>query len=217
MANVSQSVRGSVDMGLYETSARLVEAGFVAASDITLEAAQTKLMSLLGSFDDLDAIERQQIVENEFQRDIAGEMSMSTYVTDFGYQSGGILKSAVELPERTRIRSVTVEGSFSGYQMVRAILRLRGVNIRYDPEDYITIRVFLNLDPDEEIPDASASARETYRRWVTGDDGLLLFDVTPAVRDILTPGDRLSVTLVLDTSHCEITWQRAELAVFVEE
>jgi len=46
--NVSQCPGGRVKMGYYETSRELQEAGVVSGKDITIEAAVTKLMFLLG-------------------------------------------------------------------------------------------------------------------------------------------------------------------------
>jgi len=46
--NVTQCQTGRVEMGLYETSAALLSAGVIGGSDITTEAAVTKMMVLLG-------------------------------------------------------------------------------------------------------------------------------------------------------------------------
>lgn len=46
--NVSQCPGGQVKMGYYETSRELLEAGVVSGKDITIEAAVTKMMFLLG-------------------------------------------------------------------------------------------------------------------------------------------------------------------------
>jgi len=47
--NVTQCQAGSVEMGLYETSAGLRSAGVISGRDITTEAAVTKMMILLGN------------------------------------------------------------------------------------------------------------------------------------------------------------------------
>lgn len=67
--NVSQCVGGEVAQGLYATSAHLEEAGVVSGSDITIEAAITKLMFVLGSEKSYKS------AINRMLRPICGELS----------------------------------------------------------------------------------------------------------------------------------------------
>ena len=67
--NVTQCQAGSVDMGLYETSAGLLKAGVLGGGDITTEAAVTKMMILLGSGLPADRIKAM------LTKSLCGEMS----------------------------------------------------------------------------------------------------------------------------------------------
>lgn len=66
--NISQCPGGMVVQGKYETSKFLAEIGVISGGDMTLEAAITKLMLLLGEFE-IDQVKRQ------INRPVAGEIS----------------------------------------------------------------------------------------------------------------------------------------------
>lgn len=69
IANVTQCNGGSVEQGKYQASERLKEIGVLGASDMTFEAALTKMMCLLAQ--DLSPKDFRQAYENE----LCGEMS----------------------------------------------------------------------------------------------------------------------------------------------
>lgn len=69
IANISQCPGGFVDMGIYQTSKHMRDIGVLNGSDLTEEAAITKLMHLLGTYDD------SKIIKQLFEKDMVGEMS----------------------------------------------------------------------------------------------------------------------------------------------
>lgn len=69
IVNKSQCSTGSVEMGRYETSLNLLEAGVLSGFDITTEAIVAKLMYLLGEYESADTV-KQLLTVN-----ICGEMT----------------------------------------------------------------------------------------------------------------------------------------------
>lgn len=70
IVNVTQCNTGSVEMGRYKTSVHLLDAGVISGYDITTESAVTKLMFLLGHYDDPETIKK------EMARPYCGELSV---------------------------------------------------------------------------------------------------------------------------------------------
>jgi Glutaminase/Asparaginase C-terminal domain len=224
LAIVTQCSRGPVELGIYDTSAKLLAAGFVSGTDLTPEAAQTKLMVLLGDPDlkdpNIDPEERQRIVERQFEISMAGEQRSSIFLTDFGDRSGATVDASTGVSQ-ARIRATTVEGQFAADSVQRAILRLRGCELKSSSkaDSYVQFRVFLNLDLDPNaVPDDSDPGfGGVFRRWPADSTGLMVFDITEAVRATVRAGDRVSVTVVCDSKGSTLVWERAELAVFASD
>lgn len=70
VVNITQCLRGRVDMGGYATGAALQDAGVVGGADMTPEAALSKLIYLLGRG------HAPEIVRELMQRDLRGELTV---------------------------------------------------------------------------------------------------------------------------------------------
>lgn len=68
VANVTQCMTGSVNMGVYATGMGLKVAGVVNGYDSTTESAITKLFFLMGQYDD------NEIVKSKFEKNLRGEI-----------------------------------------------------------------------------------------------------------------------------------------------
>ncbi len=69
VVNISQCISGRVEMNRYDTGIQLLDAGIISGHDSTVEAATTKLMYLLGRYDDPDKIRQLMSVS------VAGELT----------------------------------------------------------------------------------------------------------------------------------------------
>lgn len=69
LVNVSQCLYGSVDMSLYATGKKLMDAGVVSGYDSTVESALAKLFFLMGRYED------NEVVKKAFADNLRGEIS----------------------------------------------------------------------------------------------------------------------------------------------
>ena len=69
IVNISQCLKGTVEMARYDTGYHLKDAGVISGLDCTVEAAVTKLMYLHGRYDN------PEIIREKMSQSIAGEMT----------------------------------------------------------------------------------------------------------------------------------------------
>lgn len=212
---VTQCLHGFVELGMYETSAELLELGMVTGFDITPEAALCKLMVLLAD-EDLTFEERKQKV----QQSQAGEMSRSLYVQS--------LKQTKALEVRDDSEPVrlapdgAIEGKWNGAKVFNASLRLYGGRITLQADsDYIGIEVYLNAKSGDDLKPTSPNFAGYFRRRVTSVEAdkemIVGLDVTKAARQLMNGGDRVSASIRIIEGKGILSWKSSELAVFIND
>ena len=212
IATVSQCKRGGVELGIYETSALLLEMGFVAASDLTLEAALCKLMVLLG-----DPDLSQEEVEENYQRALAGEQSSSLFLTKSPLKAGSIQRQGDQVVS-VRVPGRPLEGGWQPGQVEKALLRFRGAKLYFSGRPPVKFSVYLNLDRLEDaMKEHPGYAGEFKKEPAAKNDQIILFDVTRVLTALAKPGDRVSFTVFLDSDGAEFSWESVELAIITKE
>lgn len=141
IVNVTQCVFGSVEQGLYDTSAVLTDCGVLSGQEITPEAALCKMMVILGQAK-INHWGKEQIIPM-INENIAGEQNFSICTTTLETGACETGKSHFWY----RIPGTPIEGRFEiGQQsnIARAILRFKNALVKRDPE------FLFNLPPDLE-------------------------------------------------------------------
>jgi L-asparaginase len=186
VVNTTQCLEGTVEMGLYEASAGLQNAGVITGLDLTPEAALTKLMWLLATEAPDAWVEQMQISQR-------GEQSSSVF--DVRYKNVGDRAQPVDVAKLSQRPS----GQFQTDKLTRAMLRLSGVGIDgLGIGDKIEIAIFVNL------PNATAETPTTvpqFAGYLSGiledpEKTVLLKDITTTVAQVHATGRPLNLNLV---------------------
>lgn len=210
--NVTQCVSGMVELGLYETSAKLLDVGIVSGLDITPEAALCKLMVLLGD-EDLSIKD----VADKVQEALAGEQTLSIFTARFRESNVNKIDAAV-----SRVRFVMAEhltGSWQGASIETAVIRFRMGRVTSEVADKpITLKLYADLSSTDELQDNSPNYAGSFKRLPNEEPTIFSFDITSAARALMNSGDRTSITVAL-AQECggSFAWQSVEVAVFVRE
>ncbi len=207
--NVTQCTRGMVELGLYESSAKLLEIGIVSGQDITEEAALCKMMVLLG---DEDLTEND--VADMMQQDLEGEMSLSVFTTRFRKLELNELNAS---QNRARFSAVDIlPGDWKGWEISSAVLRFRKAKIENHPlNEPVPIRIFLNLGSSDTLDDKSPNFAGEFLRMVNSEPSVVSFNVTRVARKLIKPGMKISFTVAIaDGPHGSFEWDSAEFCIY---
>ena len=194
--DITQCTKGFVKMGLYEASAKLTDIGVISGTDLTPEAAVTKLMYLLGAYKDIKQIKR------KMQVDICGEQTLSQY--DFSFESDGEFTDYFET-------EIIVPKKLKKEYLLRSVARVVGIKDREcEDKDLIITMAIESLD---DYNDNFIEPNSKIQKIVKKDkkDAHILFD--KSVKRILDSSRMVKITM---TSNMKITWENINFSIYSE-
>ena len=194
--DITQCTKGFVKMGLYEASAKLTDIGVISGTDLTPEAAVTKLMYLLGAYKDVKQIKR------KMQVDICGEQTLSQY--DFSFESDGEFNDYFET-------EIVVPKKLKKEYLLRSVARVVGIKDR-ECEDKDLI-ITMSIESLDDYNDNFIEPNSKIQKIVKKDkkDAHILFD--KSVKRILDSSRMVKITM---TSNMKITWENINFSIYSE-
>jgi len=196
IVNITQCTTGTVKMGLYEASARLLDAGIVSGLDLTSEAAIAKLMHLLGKTRDVEEIKKMM------QIDICGEQTLNHY--DFEHRH--------EVGEEECSFTFNIPKAIAGDDLVEAAVRIKGVT----PIDKEVTDVNITIELEGDIPVENLRNFRSHKEVRKTKDNLgedILLSFNHCTKKLVDNCKVIKVKLKADT---KIDWGSITFSIYSE-
>lgn len=173
--NITQCSQGFVEMGLYQSSSRLLEIGVISGLDLTPEAALAKMLWALATYGPDEAREQIQINQR-------GEQSKDIFELRY--------RGAVSGPAGRVHSSAQPSGQYRKERLIRAILRI--ADLRFDGSAAASgLAVFVGL----QARSTQRSRDDRHCAAVLKAPAREIIDMTEQVRQFTSDTHEIAITL----------------------
>lgn len=198
IVDITQCTKGFVKMGLYESSAKLTDAGVISGVDLTPEAAVTKLMYLIGKGYDVEEIKKLM------QIDICGEQTISQY--NFVFENNSSASSDnFEL-------EVAIPSTLREEDLFEAVVRIKEITDREFPDRELNIAVTIegkNHHEDEKM----LKINNKINKIIAADKKNLHTIFNHSIKSIIDENEVLKIKI---NSNMKISWKKINFSVYSE-
>lgn len=203
--SVTQCLEGKVEMGLYDASSGLLDAGVASGLDITFEAALSKMYWALAKFNGHE-------LRNQLQINQRGEQSQNLFDLTFltGHNSRNKAISIIKTDSRN------IPGNFDTRKLRHAVLRIHGLGFKkVKNNDSTLIRIFIHEDADEDTSTDEITFAKEIDVYSVSDNKNIKCDVTNNIFDhVSNLGYSIYVTIV--GINCKIWCNSIHINLYTE-
>jgi len=210
IVDVTQCRSGEVELGLYDVSAGLLARGVVSGMDMTIEAALTKMLVVLGSESDVEK------AGDRMQLNLKGEQRQSIYNLHFPAGEIGDDERPVSVqPKRPMVEGL--ERYSLNKQLDRGLFRMMGVETTDNRKGRIEFKAYLDLPEANESTSEEGNQRflgktsKPYR----GTDESVFFTVTDQVRQLVDNRHDNIITIV--PLGMPFRWKKLNVAFYCND